>query len=163
MDAEVSQLGEWRLVQSPTRLYDGMTMAATTITRVEPASEELELSYQLAELPSSQHRAGLAGLVLMVDWLKHQPGKQGKCEIVGLDAQGATLKVDRQGLEDLFNEVYGASTEELERKQPRRNNKTNAIIPPLKEETRSVVDAKGHRKEQSVSFTKRLFRKARFY
>ena len=29
----------------------------------------LELDYQLAELPSSQHRAGLAGLVLMVRWL----------------------------------------------------------------------------------------------
>ena len=30
------------------------------------ALETLEIDYQLAELPSSQHRAGLAGLVLMV-------------------------------------------------------------------------------------------------
>ena len=34
-----------------------------------PGIEVLELDYSLAELPSSQHRAGLAGLVLMVQWL----------------------------------------------------------------------------------------------
>lgn len=34
---------------------------------------ELELTYQLAELPSAQHRAGLAGLVLMVQYLHRQP------------------------------------------------------------------------------------------
>ena len=37
-----------------------------------PGIEVLELDYNLAELPSSQHRAGLAGLVLMVQWLKRQ-------------------------------------------------------------------------------------------
>lgn len=38
----------------------------------------LHLDYRLVELPSSQHRAGLAGLVLMLNWLKQQ-GKIREC------------------------------------------------------------------------------------
>src|SRR5262249_42906447 len=34
----------------------------------------------------------------------------------------------------------------------RRNSRTNEVIPPLREEIRSVLDAKGHRKEQRVYF-----------
>ena len=48
-----------------------MAKAKTKKTTEKP--DVLELDYQLAELPSSQHRAGLAGLVLMVDWLKKLP------------------------------------------------------------------------------------------
>ena len=78
-------------------------------TQAQAVPDVLELNYQLAELPSSQHRAGLAGLVLMVDWLRHQPNNHGLCEIARLDARGATLKINQQGLEELFNEVYAAS------------------------------------------------------
>ena len=39
--------------------------------------KELELDYNLAELPSSQHRAGLAGLVLMVKWLERDKSRKG--------------------------------------------------------------------------------------
>ena len=39
-------------------------------------SESLSLEYNLAELPSSQHRAGLAGLVLMVEWHNDNPDKK---------------------------------------------------------------------------------------
>ena len=59
-------------------------------------SEILTLEYNLAELPSSQHRAGLAGLVLMVEWAfgaesigknskKGEPDKKGLFEIVRLE------------------------------------------------------------------------------
>ena len=52
--------------------------------------KELELDYNLAELPSSQHRAGLAGLVLMVKWLERDKSRKGICEIKRLDENGAT-------------------------------------------------------------------------
>ncbi len=114
------------------------------------APEELTLDYQLAELPSSQHRAGLAGLVLMVDWLKRQSNKQGICEITGLDARGATLKINPQGLEDLFNEVYAASLEEQSRDAPLKN-KQKEIVPYLREEKRNRPDPKtGKDKEKTV-------------
>ena len=55
--------------------------------KTTPGIEVLELDYNLAELPSSQHRAGLAGLVLMVQWLKRQGAHKGICEITQLAAQ----------------------------------------------------------------------------
>lgn len=101
----------------------------------------LDLEYSLAELPSSQHRAGLAGLVLMVQWLKRQGPHQGVCDITRLDERGATLRIDQEGLGALFDEVYAASNEEQERPQPLRD-KSKAIIPPLREVTRTESDPK---------------------
>lgn len=125
-------------------------MAGKKTKQTKAAPEVLELNYQLAELPSSQHRAGLAGLVLMVDWLKHQPKKQGICEIRGLDARGANLKINQEGLEDLFNEVYAASMEEQSRDAPLKN-KLKEIVPYLREEKRNVPDPKtGKAKEKTV-------------
>jgi CRISPR-associated protein Cmx8 len=125
-------------------------MAGKKTKQTAEAPEALELDYQLAELPSSQHRAGLAGLVLMVDWLKRQPNKQGICEIERLNARGATLKVNQQGLKELFNEVYAASREEQERAQPMKNSRTKEVIPYLREEKRQTLDAKGKPKEKTI-------------
>ncbi len=78
-----------------------------------PKAETLDLHYNLAELPSSQHRAGLAGLVFMVEWLHRQRQKNpGICEITNLSQFGLTLRIDARGLEQLFDEVYDASKEE---------------------------------------------------
>lgn len=69
-----------------------------------------EFTYTLAELPSSQHRAGLAGLVGMVDWLQRQSlARRGICSIEHIDTFGLTLLIDRQGMRDLFDQVYAAS------------------------------------------------------
>jgi CRISPR-associated protein Cmx8 len=125
-------------------------MAGKKTKQTKAAPEVLELNYKLAELPSSQHRAGLAGLVLMVDWLKRQPNKKGICEITGLGARSAILKINQQGLEDLFNEVYAASMEEQSRDAPLKN-KQKEIVPYLREEKRNVPDPKtGKAKEKTV-------------
>src|SRR4051812_43064949 len=96
----------------------------------------LELNYQLVELPSSQHHAGLAGLVLMVRWLERQGTNKGICELKRLDGLGATLRIDELGLEALFNEVYGAYNEEREYPQPFKNKA------PLREESKELTDDK---------------------
>ncbi len=111
----------------------------------------LELDYQPAELPSSQHRAGLAGLVLMVQWLERQGTNKGICEITRLDEHGATLRIDKQGLEALFDEVYAASKEEAPRDKLRKKKKTKEVIPPVKEEIRKELDPRtGKEKEKKV-------------
>ena len=74
-----------------------------------PGIKVLDLAYNLAELPSSQHRAGLAGLVLMVQWLKRQGPPTDMCDITRLDEHGATLRINQEGLAALFDEVYAAS------------------------------------------------------
>src|SRR5258706_927899 len=115
-----------------------------------PTVDTLELDYHLAELPSSQHRAGLAGLVLMVQWLKRQGVHTGICDIIRLDERGATLRMNQDGLVVLFDEVYAASNEEQERAKPLQN-KQKAVIPPLREETRVEVDPKnGKEKTKTV-------------
>jgi CRISPR-associated protein Cmx8 len=126
-------------------------MAKASAKKPKEKPDILELDYQLAELPSSQHRAGLAGLVLMVRWLQKLPEqkRQGICEITLLDERGATLKLNQQGLADLFNEVYAASKEEQARDQVLKN-KQKEIISPLREETRTVTDEKGKTKEKTV-------------
>lgn len=78
------------------------------------APETIDLEYHLAELPSSQHRAGLAGLVLMIGWLKKQRNLKGICEVVHIDERGAKIRLDQDGLEALFDEVYEASWKKQE-------------------------------------------------
>ncbi|MBW4558279.1 MAG: type I-MYXAN CRISPR-associated protein Cmx8 [Trichormus sp. ATA11-4-KO1] len=125
---------------------------AKTKTKPNTEVDILSLDYQLAELPSSQHRAGLAGLILIIKWLERQPDFQEKinngaiCRITRLDTQGATLEINQAGLEALFDEVYAASTEEQPRPQPLKNQRTKEVIPPLREEERDEIDPKNPQK-----------------
>ena len=130
-------------------------MAKTKI-KDTPKVEVLTLNYQLSELPSSQHRAGLAGLVMVIQWLERQPEFREKvangvtCRISRLEAKGATIEINQAGLEALFDEIYAASTEEQARPQLLKNSRTKAIIPPLREEEREETDAKGKVKQKKV-------------
>lgn len=113
----------------------------------EASGGTIELRYTLAELPSSQHRAGLAGLVLMVRWLEGQPKSQrkGTCAIESLDAKGLTLRLDEAGLASLFDLVYKASAEEQAYPAPFKNKD------PLRTEVQEsvVTDKAGKEKVKS--------------
>lgn len=112
----------------------------------------ISLEFNLAGLPSSQHRAGLAGLVLMVQWLAKQPGKRkGQCEFVRLDDAGATLRVDHEGLRELLDLAYGATEEEEARPRPLKD-KAKKEIPWIRLEERVVKDAKGKEKTKTDYF-----------
>jgi CRISPR-associated protein Cmx8 len=112
-------------------------------------AEPITLEYNLAELPSSQHRAGLAGLVLMVQWHNTNPDKKGVCDITHLSETGATLEIDQEGLQSLFDKVYAASKEEVGR-EAKLKNKAKEEIPPLREEIRTITDEKtGKTKEKT--------------
>jgi len=82
----------------------------------EPSREILRFRWRLDELPSSQHRAGLAGLALSVAFLTRKADHPGVCEIERLDDDGLTLAVDREGMQCLFDDVYGATLEEARSK-----------------------------------------------
>jgi len=82
---------------------------------------DLELTYQLAELPSAQHRAGLAGLVLMVDYLHRQSWLEQREDAIvtftDLDEFGATLRLNLEGLKALFDLTYAAFSQERSTEQ----------------------------------------------
>jgi CRISPR-associated protein Cmx8 len=78
------------------RRLDGKTGRAGT-------DGTIHLDYRLDELPSAQHRAGLAGLVLLAEWLPQPDGFQ----VLEVRPEGASFRVSRSGLERLFHELYG--------------------------------------------------------
>ncbi len=114
------------------------------------APETIELEYSLAELPSSQHRAGLAGLVLMIDWLQRQRTPKDICEVTHIDERGAKIRLDQDGLKALLDELYAATREEQPRPQLLKNSRTKEVIPPLREEEIEVIDEKGKTKKKTL-------------
>lgn len=104
------------------------------------APTSLSLTYSLAELPSSQHRAGLAGLVLLARWLARFPERKGLFSVRELTAAHATLDIDQQGLCEVFDEVYGASSEET--RQNKMLKKKDKTVEPLRTEEVEETDPK---------------------
>ena len=80
------------------------------------SSAVLRIRWDLHELPSSQHRAGLAGLALCVAFLQRKPDQKGLCKLEGVDERGLTLAVDRAGMQSLFDDLYDATVEETRSK-----------------------------------------------
>jgi CRISPR-associated protein Cmx8 len=116
-------------------------------TKEKPAAVEiLTLEYQLAELPSSQHRAGLAGLVLIHRWLEHNSDFKKKiddgmiCKI-SPSSEGAKIEINQLGLEALFNEIY-AATSELTTESKLRTNKKGEEIQPEEINEEDIIDKK---------------------
>jgi len=87
------------------------------------------LEYQSSQLPSSQHRAGLAGLILKIRWLQEQPEFKHSvdtvCKIVNLDADKVTFQFNLAGLTALLKPHYSANFEERESKKIRAKSKQN--------------------------------------
>lgn len=102
----------------------------------------IALRWDLAELPSSQHKAGLAGLALCVEALGRSPDRKGVCEC-DVDPSGLTLRVDRDGMQALFDEVYAAHQEEQERAAKLQG------VEPIDVRVRDVVDDKGVTKQKT--------------
>jgi CRISPR-associated protein Cmx8 len=82
------------------------------------ALELVTLEYQLSQLPSSQHRSGLAGLILKIQWLRQQEtfkdSVDAACEVIHLDADKATIQFNLMGLTLLLRSNYSASFEDRE-------------------------------------------------
>jgi CRISPR-associated protein Cmx8 len=118
------------------------------------STDPIELRYRLAELPSSQHRAGLVGLVLIIRWLEQQSCQAlEECvlAITELDAGGATFRIDQKGVAVLFDEVYAAAMGETRSKTPYKDKRTKEIKTPLRiEEVEAGTDKKGNPKTQKV-------------
>lgn len=75
----------------------------------------IELEYNLVELPSAQHRAGLAALILMTKELRQQPWFDERdnpvVEFIELKEYSATLKLNLEGLKSLFDLAYKADVD----------------------------------------------------
>lgn len=100
------------------------------------SQETIELDYQLYDLPTAQHKAGLAGLVFLIRNLQ-QRRISPLPEILELTPVSLRLRVTQAGLLNLFNELYDACLIESASKQLRKN-KAKEVIEPLRIEEKPV-------------------------
>lgn len=82
-------------------------------TKAKEIIEVLELVYELHSLPTAQHKAGLAGLAMLVRWL----GPEGKrlipqaCEV---GPNGASFRFTAETLRIVFNHLYAGQKFRIE-------------------------------------------------
>ncbi|PJZ60801.1 type I-MYXAN CRISPR-associated protein Cmx8 [Leptospira adleri] len=85
-------------------------------SKKEPEEEpkEITLEYKLHELPSSQHKAGLAGLYLIIDWLDKQNINKDLIKKIEISETSLKVTLTKQDLKDLFDEIYKLEIVETE-------------------------------------------------
>ena len=95
-------------------------MSARRQSKAQIPQGPITVTWELAHLPSSQHRAGLAGLVLMVRWLatNRPTDATWTCRLDRVDAVSASLVVDLAGMKVLFDGTYAAALVEQSSKTP---------------------------------------------
>lgn len=113
-------------------------------------SDVLELSYHLAELPSAQHRAGLAGLVLVLSYLRkqhwftdrQQAGAIAEFDEDSLDEFGVKIRLNEAGLKALFDYTYDAFMDQ--------RSTQNKVKNPDRIEDKEITDGNGKAKTIKV-------------
>lgn len=116
-------------------------MSQTQHTPSRDAAEELVIHYDLHGLPTAQHKAGVAGLLLMVEsmrarYLSPVP------KIMNISATGLDLVLTPQSLQTLFDDLFDASFVEV-----RSNSKWSGKTPKRIE---IIESEKGKNKKEKV-------------
>ncbi|SDW74896.1 type I-MYXAN CRISPR-associated protein Cmx8 [Thiocapsa roseopersicina] len=75
-------------------------------------ADSLVLDYDLLDLPTAQHKAGLAGLLLHLRSLE-QRGIAGAPSVERLDRFGTSVRFSRASLQLLFDDLYAAKREQI--------------------------------------------------
>ncbi len=109
------------------------------------------LRYNLWNLPSSQHRCGLVGLVEVLRWMKMNDERKGTAKLLKVSAQDVEVELDQEGIEDIFNQIYAASTEERRLPKPYKDKNGNEK-PWLRKEEEETIDPKTQKKSMKTSY-----------
>jgi len=88
---------------------------------------QLTLKYDLFDLPTAQHKAGLAGLLLMTESMvrRRLPNTP---VVQSLTPTTATIVVSEESLQALFDDLYAAAWVERESKAKWANKKPKRIV-----------------------------------
>lgn len=117
------------------------------------APEMVEVRYDLFELPTAQHKAGLAGMILAIRSMQDRSEKDPEAipsasvpEIIeGPDGSSVKIRFTRRSLHGLFDDCYDADLIESEpREKPRTKGKgaAKSIIPPIRRAPLKILDKK---------------------
>ena len=86
----------------------------------KPAPERITLTFDLHDLPTAQHRAGLAGLILQIDSMGEDGNRRPEKlipEIEELTATSATITFTRDSMQGVFDDLYAAKLDRGRRRQ----------------------------------------------
>jgi CRISPR-associated protein Cmx8 len=100
----------------------------------------LKLRYRLHELPTAQHKAGLAGLLFLSRNMQSR-GLDGYIEITALAANSAEITVSLDTLKATFDDFYDSIWQE-ERRTNQKRKKDKSVIPPKRIEELPVENSK---------------------
>ncbi len=125
-------------------------MAKPKTPSLLPDASKVTLTYHLYDLPSTQHKAGLTGLILLIQTMKEReimPVPE-----VSVHETEATFVFDEPAFKAVFAEWYAADLEEIEYQKKKSKGKGNAKtdIPPKREITKTELDKKGNTKEKTL-------------
>jgi CRISPR-associated protein Cmx8 len=123
-------------------------------TKTQPDS--VEIRYDLYELPTAQHKAGLAGLLMQIDSMQERKDAGIFASdfelpaVVERQPTSVTIRLSEKTVLNLFNDLYDAEVVEQARKQKAKKKEPKAIIEVdakdattgrIKKEKRYVYDA----------------------
>ena len=117
---------------------------AKTKRKAAPEPETLELKYDLFSLPTAQHKAGLAGLLMMIESVKRREPSPFP-EVTDLTATGVKVTFTRESIQAVFDDLFAASYEEVPRKNKKKDTKTKEVIEPKREDV-AFDEASGKQK-----------------
>ncbi len=104
-----------------------------------PQDTELSLCYSLFDLSTAQHKAGLAGLLLLIDSMR-QRGLGPLPTVNDLTATSVKLTFTQAALQALFDDLYDAELVETssKRRWPKKDPKREEVVEQRNPETRRV-------------------------
>jgi CRISPR-associated protein Cmx8 len=102
--------------------------------------ESLSLHYSLFDLPTAQHKAGLAGLLVMIESMQRR-GLGPLPEVVELGPTDATISLNRDSLQTLCDDLFDAEIIEIQVK-----GKWQGTAP--KETVEVTVEQNGKKKQE---------------
>ncbi len=102
--------------------------------------KKLTLKYSLFDLPTAQHKAGLAGLLVMIESMKRR-GLDPLPEINNLGPTSVDISLTQKSLQVLFDDIFDAEVIEVQVKQKWKNTKPKATI-------EIKVDQEGNKKKE---------------
>ncbi|MCI0559332.1 MAG: type I-MYXAN CRISPR-associated protein Cmx8, partial [Nitrososphaera sp.] len=110
---------------------------------------EISLTFDLFELPTAQHKAGFAGLLLLIASLRGR-GISPLPHVNGLTPTSVALTLNEETLQAVFDDLYDAEWQEIESKAKRKRKGTE--IEPKREQTVEQPDPKTGKVKKTKMF-----------
>lgn len=98
--------------------------------KVKPPITEVVVKYDLFDLPTAQHKAGLAGLVLQIRYMEETKGNYSEGAvpaIVHMSSTAATFRFTKKSTQGIFDALYEADWFEMESKTKWRGTQPREI------------------------------------